>query len=142
MFNTFYILILSEIILFPIRSGGGDLSGRVCSPGRFVTIIHFAAETLAGVPSLVLGLFGVTAFSTCFIFGTSRMSGALTLLCLNFPWHCVSLKMRLALYHGSMREGGLALGATKWHTIRTVVLPVCITWFDHWSDPYGWKDYW
>jgi phosphate transport system permease protein len=91
--------------------------------GRVVTIIHFAAETLAGVPSIVLGLFGFLAFAIFAHFGTSRLSGALTLLCLNFPLGLRLFEDALASVPRELREGSLALGASKWHMVRTVVLP-------------------
>src|SRR5712664_2689811 len=57
LFNTFYILILTELFLVPISLGGAIFLVEYTRQGRFVTVIHFAAETLAGVPSLVLGMF-------------------------------------------------------------------------------------
>jgi phosphate transport system permease protein len=86
-------------------------------------MIHFAAETLAGVPSIVLGLFGFLAFAIFAHFGTSRLSGALTLLCLNFPLGLRLFEDALASVPRELREGSLALGASKWHMVRTVVLP-------------------
>src|SRR5450631_1594481 len=85
IFNSFYILILTEIILFPIALAAAIYLVEYASQGPLVTTIHFAAETLAGVPSIVLGLFGVIAFSDYAHLGTSRLAGALTLLCLNLP---------------------------------------------------------
>src|SRR5579884_2932590 len=58
LFNTFYILILTEIFLFPIALAAAIFLVEYARQGRFITIIHFAAETLSGVPSLVLGMFG------------------------------------------------------------------------------------
>jgi phosphate transport system permease protein len=123
IFNTFYILILSEIFLIPISLAAAIYLMEYARQGPLVSSIHFAAETLAGVPSLVLGLFGYAFFSTFFGFGLSRMSGALTLLCLNFPIALRLFEDALGSVPREFREGGLALGATKWHTIRTVVLP-------------------
>src|SRR6266446_6346640 len=94
--------------------------------GRFITVIHFAAETLAGVPSLVLGMFGFLVFAVYAHMGTSRLAGALTLLCLNFPLALRLFEEALAAVPGELREGGLALGATRWHMIRTVVLPFAL----------------
>jgi phosphate transport system permease protein len=123
IFNTFYILILSEIILVPISLAAAIYLMEYARQGPLVTIIHFAAETLSGVPSIVLGLFGYLIFCTIFGFGLSRLAGALTLLCLNFPVALRLFEDALASVPREMREGGLALGATRWHTIRTVVLP-------------------
>jgi phosphate transport system permease protein len=123
LFNTFYILILTELFLIPISLAAAIYLVEYTRQGPLITAIHFAAETLAGVPSIVLGLFGFLIFAINLHLGVSRLSGALTLLCLNFP-------LALRLFEGSLvavsreqREGALALGATKWRSIRTVVLP-------------------
>jgi phosphate transport system permease protein len=123
LFNTFYILILAEILLFPISLAAAIYLIEYAPQGRLVTMIHFAAETLAGVPSLVLGMFGFLVFSSYAHMGTSRLAGALTLLCLNLPLGLRLFEDALAAVPRELREGGLALGATKWRTIRTVVIP-------------------
>lgn len=123
IFNTFYILILAEVISIPIALGAAIYLVEYATQGRIVTIIHFAAETLASVPSIVLGLFGVLAFSVTFHLGTSRAAGAITLLCLNLPLALRLFEDALTSVPREMREGGLALGATRWRVIRTVVIP-------------------
>jgi len=123
LFNSFYILILAELFLFPIGLAAAIYLVEYARQGRLITIIHFAAETLAGVPSLVLGLFGVLAFSDILGLHTSRLAGALTLLCLNLPLALRLFEDALAAVPRDLREGGLALGATRWHMIRTAVLP-------------------
>jgi phosphate transport system permease protein len=123
LFNTFYILILSEIFLVPISLAAAIYLVEYAREGLLVTIIHFAAETLAGIPSIVLGLFGVIVFVVFFEIHLTRMSGALTLLCLNLPVALRLFEQSLAAVPRELREGGLALGATKWRVIRTVVLP-------------------
>lgn len=123
LFNTFYILILTEIFLFPISLAAAIYLIEYARRGPLVTIIHFAAETLAGVPSIVLGLFGFAVFAVYFGFSISRLAGALTLLCLNFPQALRLFEASLESVPQDLREGSLALGATRWRTIRTVVLP-------------------
>lgn len=123
LFNTVYILILTEIFLFPISLAAAIFLIEYARRGPLVTIIHFAAETLAGVPSVVLGLFGFAVFAVYFGFSISRLAGALTLLCLNFPQALRLFEASLESVPRELREGSLALGATKWRTIRTVVLP-------------------
>src|SRR5215831_3798119 len=123
LFNTFYILILTELILFPIALGAAIYLVEYTPQGRLITAIHFAAETLAGVPSIVLGLFGFLVFAVYVHLGTSRLAGALTLLCLNFPLALRLLEQSLAAVPDELREGGLALGSSKWHMVRTVVVP-------------------
>ena len=123
LFNTFYILILTELFLFPIGLGAAIYLVEYSPQGRFISIIHFAAETLAGVPSLVLGMFGFLVFAVYLHMGTSRLAGALTLLCFNFPLALRLFEDALASVPRDLREGGLALGATRWRMIRTAVLP-------------------
>lgn len=123
LFNTFYILILTEIFLFPIALSAAIFTVEYARQGPFITIIRFAAETLAGIPSIVLGLFGFILFSSIFQLHVSRLSGALTLLCLNFPIALRLFEDALNSVPRELREGSLALGSSKWHMIRTVVLP-------------------
>jgi phosphate transport system permease protein len=123
LFNTFYILILTELFLFPIGLAAAIYLVEYSPQGRFISVIHFAAETLAGVPSLVLGMFGFLVFAVYLHMGTSRLAGALTLLCFNFPLALRLFEDALASVPRDLREGGLALGATRWRMIRTAVLP-------------------
>ena len=123
LFNTFYVLILTEIILFPLALSAAIYMVEYAPQGPFVTTIRFAAETLAGVPSIILGLFGVVLFGSLLGFHISRLTGALTLLCLNMPLALRLFEDALLSVPRELREGSLALGSTKWHMIRTVVLP-------------------
>ncbi len=123
LFNTLYILILTQLFLFPIALAAAIYMIEYAPQGKLVTAIRFAAETLAGVPSIVLGLFGVIAFGIYAHMGTSRLSGALTLLCLNLPLALRLFEDALTSVPGDLREGSLALGSTRWHMVRTVVLP-------------------
>src|SRR5258706_5420959 len=123
LFNSFYILILTEIFLLPISLAAAIFLVEYTHQGPLVTVIHFAAETLAGVPSLVLGMFGFLGFVIDLHIGISRLAGALTLLCLNFPLALRLFEDALGTVSRDHREGALALGATRWRSIRTVVLP-------------------
>jgi phosphate transport system permease protein len=126
LFNTFYILILTELILVPLSLAAAIYLVEYSPQGRFITVIHFAAETLSGVPSLVLGMFGFLVFAVYLHLGISRLAGALTLLCLNFPLALRLFESSLESVPGDLREGALALGATRWRAIRTVVLPTAL----------------
>lgn len=123
MFNTLYILILAQIIMLPVALAAAIYLTEYAKPGKLVNSIHFAAETLASVPSLVLGLFGVLVFVSYFHLGTSRIAGALTLLCLNLPLALRLFEDAIVSVPNELREGGYALGSTTWYTIRTLVLP-------------------
>ena len=126
IFNTFYILILAEVILLPVALCGAIYLTEYAKQGLLTNVVRFAAETLASVPSLVLGLFGVLIFVISFHLGTSRIAGALTLLCLNLPLALRLFEDAISSVPRQIREGGFALGSTKWHTIRTLVLPMAL----------------
>jgi phosphate transport system permease protein len=123
IFNTAYILIVSEIILVPLALAAAIYLIEYARQGLLVTIIHFASETLAGVPSLVLGLFGYLAFGSVLGFGYSRLTGILTLICLNLPLALRLFEDALTSVPRDQREAALALGSNKWYAIRTAVLP-------------------
>lgn len=89
----------------------------------FTRIIRLAIRNLAGVPSVVYGLFGLSFFVLALNFGTSLVAASLTLGCMTLPWVITASEEALKSVPLSFREGGLALGATKWQTIRTNVLP-------------------
>ncbi len=123
IFNTFYILIVTEIILIPITLAAAIYLVEYAPQGGIVAVIHFAAETLAGVPTIVIGLFGALVFAQYAHMGFSRSAGILTLICLSLPIGLRLFEDALTSVPREMREGGLALGATKWYVIRTVIIP-------------------
>lgn len=126
IFNTFYMLVLTQILLLPFGLAAAVYLVEYARRGPLVTAVHFAAETLSGIPSLILGLFGFLAFGSLLHLGTSRLTGALTLLCLNLPLTLRLFEDALAAVPGDQREGSLALGSTRWHMVRTVILPAAL----------------
>jgi phosphate transport system permease protein len=94
------------------------------APANFITrAIRSAIRSLAGIPSIVYGLFGVALFVTGLKFGLSVLSSGLTLGLMNLPWIIATAEEAINAIPGSFREGALALGATKWEAIRHNVLP-------------------
>jgi phosphate transport system permease protein len=94
------------------------------APANFVTrAIRSAIRSLAGIPSIVYGLFGVALFVTGLKFGLSILSSGLTLGLMNLPWIIATAEEAINAIPGSFREGAMALGATKWEAIRHNVLP-------------------
>jgi phosphate transport system permease protein len=83
-------------------------------------------NNLAGVPSVVFGLFGLAVFVKFFGFGVSMLSGSLTLGILVFPLIISAAQEALLAVPLSLREASLALGATQWQTIKKVVLPTAL----------------
>ena len=91
-----------------------------------VNIIRISINNLAGVPSVVFGLFGLAVFVKFFGFGVSILSGSLTLGILALPMIISSAQEALLAVPQSIREASLSLGATKWETIKNIVLPTAL----------------
>ena len=86
-------------------------------------IVEFATETLAGIPSILYGLVGMLFFCQMLGFQTSLLSGGCTLVVMILPTIIRTTQESLKTVPQSYREGALGLGASKWHMIRTIVLP-------------------
>ncbi len=94
------------------------------APANFATrAIRSAIRSLAGIPSIVYGLFGVALFVTMLKLGLSVLASGLTLGLMNLPWIITTAEEAINAIPGSFREGALALGTTKWEAIRHNVLP-------------------
>ena len=85
-------------------------------------VINLSIRNLAGVPSIVYGLFGLAFFVSFLNFGTSLLAAGLTLGCMTLPWIITASVEALRAVPNSFREGSYALGATKWETVRRIVL--------------------
>ncbi len=131
LFNTFYIIGFALLICVPIGLAGAIYLVEYARQGIFLTILRFATETLAGVPSIILGLFGflvfVTEFGAGHRFGYSRLAGALTLVILNLPLLLRVSEDALRAVPNELREASVALGANKVQTIFRVMLPAALT---------------
>jgi phosphate transport system permease protein len=138
VFNTFYILILALLLCVPVALGGAIYLVVYAKQGPVVTILRFATETLAGVPSIILGLFGFLVFVTglgvlpglggnVHGFGYSRLAGALTLVILNLPLLLRVSEDALLRVPGELREASEALGASRVQTVFRVMLPTGLT---------------
>jgi phosphate transport system permease protein len=86
-------------------------------------LIRVAIRNLAGVPSIVYGLFGFAVFVNFLGFNTSLLSAILTLSCMTLPWVITASEESLKAVPFSYREGAYALGATRWQMIKKVVIP-------------------
>ena len=94
--------------------------------GPLTRAVRLAIVTLAGIPSIVYGLFGFGLFVVFLDFRTSVLSGSLTLACMVLPTIIVASEEALRAVPQTLREGSLALGATQWQAIRTNVLPYAV----------------
>jgi phosphate transport system permease protein len=130
VFNSFYILILALLICVPLGLGGAIYLEEYARQGWVTTVLRFATETLAGIPSIILGLFGFLVFVTDFgagpRFGYSRLAGALTLVLLNLPLMLRISQDALRSVPTELREASYALGATKSQTIFKVMIPASL----------------
>ena len=121
--NTLYIILFTLIIVLPLGVGAAIYLNEYARNKKLVKIIELATETLAGIPSIIYGLVGLLFFVQFCSLGTSLIAGAMTLVIVTLPTIIRTTQESLKTVPQSYREGSLALGAGKWHMIRTVVLP-------------------
>jgi len=121
--GTSCLVIGAIVAALPVGMASAIYLSEYARQGAFVRTLRLAIVTLAGVPSIVFGLFGLGLFVLFLGFGASILSGSLTLACMILPTIIVSSEEALRAVPQSLREGSLALGATKWQTIYENVLP-------------------
>ena len=121
--STLYIVIATLLIVLPLGVGAAIYLNEYAANKQLVSIIEYASETLSGIPSIIYGLVGMLIFCKN---GTSLLAGALTLTIMNLPTIMRTTQESLKTVPQSYREGAFGLGAGKWRTIRTVVLPSCV----------------
>ncbi|HOU08161.1 MAG TPA: phosphate ABC transporter permease PstA [Caldisericia bacterium] len=124
--GTFYLVIGTVAIALPLGIASAIYLNEYSRPSTFTRMIRLGISTLAGVPSIVFGLFGMGLFVLALGFGKSILAGSLTLACMVLPTIIVASEEALKAVPDSMREGSLALGATKWQTIYRNVLPYAL----------------
>lgn len=124
--NTLYIIIAALILVIPLGVGAAIYLTEYAKNKKLVGIIEYAAETLSGIPSIIYGLVGMLFFCQFLNMKTSLLAGALTLVIMNLPTVMRTTQESLKTVPQSYREGAFGLGAGKWRTIRTVVLPGCV----------------
>ena len=121
--NTLYIIVITLVIATPIGVGSAIYLNEYAKPGKIVRIIEFTTETLSGIPSIIFGLFGSVFFGTTLKLGYSLLTGALTLSLMILPLITRNTQEALRTVPDSYRSRALGMGATKWHMIRTILLP-------------------
>jgi phosphate transport system permease protein len=117
------LVVLTSLIAAPLGVMAALYLSEYARQGRLLRLIRLAIVNLAGVPSVVYGLFGLALFVTLLHFGRSLLSGACTLALLVLPLVITASEEALRQLPRGLREGSLALGATRLQTIRRVVLP-------------------
>ena len=123
IFGTFLVTLVTAILAVPMGMFSAIYLNEYAKQNRITRLIRLSIRNLSGVPSIVYGLFGVILFVNIFKFGTSILSAGLTLGLMTLPWTITASEEALKTVPNSYREGALALGATKWQSIRTNVLP-------------------
>ncbi len=126
LWNSFYMLGLTMLITVPIGMLAGIHMSEYAGTGALTNAVRFAQEVISAVPSIVVGMFGLILFVTLLGLGFSALSGALALTIFNLPLMARLVEQALRAVPPDERNGSLALGATKWQTIRFVVLPLGI----------------
>jgi phosphate transport system permease protein len=121
--GTLYLLIGTVLIAVPVGVMAAVYLAEYAKQNMFTRIVRLATVNLAGVPSVVFGLFGYGLFVLYLHFGKSILAGSLTLALLVLPVIITAAEEALRTVPKGFRDGSLALGATKWQTIWRVVLP-------------------
>ena len=121
--NTLYLILFTLLISLPLGVGAAVYLTEYAKNRRFAEMVEFATETLAGIPSILYGLVGMLFFCQMLGFKTSLLSGGCTLVVMILPTIIRTTHESLKTVPQSYREGALGLGASKWHMIRTIVLP-------------------
>lgn len=122
--NTLIIVVATLAIAIPIGVGGAIYLQEYATNKKLVRVIDFATDVLAGIPSIIFGLFGMLFFGQVLRLGYSLLCGALTLALMVLPLITRNTQEALACVPQGYKLGAFGLGAGKWHTIRTILLPV------------------
>ncbi len=121
--GTFLFCFVTIITALPIGVASAIYLNEYAAKGKTVRIIRMGINNLAGVPSIVFGLFGLAFFCTVLKMGVSILAGGLTLAVMTLPIIIASSEEALKSVPDIYREASLAMGATKWQTIYKIVLP-------------------
>ncbi|MBP3806726.1 MAG: phosphate ABC transporter permease PstA [Oribacterium sp.] len=121
--NTILIIFISMVIATPIGVGSAIYLNEYAKPGKIVTLIEYATETLSGIPSIIFGLFGMMFFGEKLGLGYSLLTGSLTLIIMVLPLITRNTQEALKTVPNTYRNGAIGLGSGKWHMIRTILIP-------------------
>ena len=121
--NTILIILITMVIATPIGVGSAIYLNEYAKPGKVVTLIEYATETLSGIPSIIFGLFGMMFFGEKLGLGYSLLTGSLTLIIMVLPLITRNTQEALKTVPNTYRNGAIGLGSGKWHMIRTILIP-------------------
>jgi len=126
LFNSFYMLVVSLLISIPFGVGAGIYLAEYAKEGFLLNSIRLCIETMASLPSIVVGLFGLLVFVNMTHWGFTLLSGALAITVLNLPSLTRVSENAIRAAAKPVKEASLGLGATQWQTIKRVILPSAI----------------
>lgn len=126
LFNSFYMLIISLVITVPIGIGAGIYLAEYAKKGILLNITRLCIETMASLPSIVVGLFGLLLFVNKMHSKFTLLAGALSIAILNLPSLTRVSENAIRAASEGVKEASLGLGASRWQTIQKVVLPSAI----------------
>lgn len=126
LWNSLYMLVLTMLFTVPLGVLGGIYMAEYAREGWLTNAIRFSQELISSVPSIVVGLFGFALFVAATGWGFTALGGALTLMVFNLPLLLRLSEQAIRAVPPDERAASLALGSTKWQTIRHAVLPVAI----------------
>jgi phosphate transport system permease protein len=121
--TTLYVVLVSIAVALPVGIASAIFLNEYSGNSGLIRLLRLAIETLAGIPSIIYGLFGLLVFCRLLNFGQSIIAGAFTLSIMILPVIIRTTEESLKSIPDTFREGSLALGATKFQTIIHVVLP-------------------
>ena len=124
--SSLYLVALTLLIALPLSIGAAIYMAEFSKKGRIANFIRFCLDSLATLPSIVFGLFGMTLFVVYFRWGFCLLAGAFTLALLNLPILLRSTEEAIKLVPQAYREASMSLGASRWTTIRQVVIPTAM----------------
>ncbi|WP_019413688.1 phosphate ABC transporter permease PstA [Paenisporosarcina sp. TG20] len=121
--GTIWLMVVTAPIAFTLGVGTAIYLEEYAKKGKFTSLIQMNIANLAGVPSIVFGLLGLTIFVRELGLGRSVLAGGLTMSLLILPIIVVASQEAIRAVPGHLREGSFAMGATKWQTIIRIVIP-------------------
>ncbi|ANT57261.1 phosphate ABC transporter permease PstA [Bacillus sp. S2(2019)] len=126
LFNSFYILFITMLFTVPLGVGGGVYMAEYAPQNKVTDFIRTCIEVLSSLPSIVIGMFGLLMFVNLTGWGYTIIGGALALTVFNLPVMVRVTEDALRSVPKDQKEASLALGVTKWHTVKTVLIPGAI----------------
>jgi len=121
--GSLWLIGLTAVLCFPIGVGAAIYLEEYAPKHWLTTVVQVNIANLAGVPSIVYGLLGLTLFVTWFALGRGVLAGALTMTLLVLPVVIITSQEAIRTVPHAFREAAYALGATRWQMVRSVVLP-------------------